>query len=313
MGDLYFDENNNLVFSGLTTDYVLCAGDIIFPTPSITYSQTPSLTPSETPTITPTITSTPTMSSTPSISITPSPTITKTPTPTPSTSPPPAVWSGLTSYWRMDENTGTVTYDAVGSVNGTLSGATWSTGKNNYCVNTSGTINYRVNCGNNYDVSKTTPWSYSVWIQRASTGGTEFNIIIAKFPNSGAYQGIGIWKDNTKRISVSIAGTTSMMVKDTTSITLLENFNWNHIVWTYNGSTTLAGMKLYVNGTEITSWTFSLDTLVGTIENTNELMLGGYENGWNTIGKIDEVGRWNRVLSSTEVTTLYNSGSGLFY
>lgn len=86
MGGLYFDKNNNLVFSGITTEYVLCADVMVIPTPSITPSitSTPSLTPSETPSKTPSETpsETPTLTPTPSSSEIPISTPSMTPTPT---------------------------------------------------------------------------------------------------------------------------------------------------------------------------------------------------------------------------------------
>jgi hypothetical protein len=105
--ELYFDENNYLVFSGITTDYVLCVTDPTPPiTPSISVSksipatatptwtptstpiltvsntQTPTVTPTLTPTLTVSLTQTPTVTPTLTVSNTQTPTVTPTLTPT---------------------------------------------------------------------------------------------------------------------------------------------------------------------------------------------------------------------------------------
>ena len=137
MGDLYFDENNNLVFSGLTTDYVLCAGDIIFPTPSITStpsltpSETPSLTPSETPSITPS--ETPSFTPTPSSSEIPVSTPSMTPTPTP-TIPAP---TGFKTEWTVAGNAAARTITLPFTNNGTYNATViWGDGSSNSTITT---------------------------------------------------------------------------------------------------------------------------------------------------------------------------------
>ena len=37
--------------------------------------------------------------------------------------------SGIISYWKFDENSGTTAYDSADGNNGVVTGATWTTGK----------------------------------------------------------------------------------------------------------------------------------------------------------------------------------------
>lgn len=80
---------------------------------------------------------------------------------------------------------------------------------------------------------------------------------------------------------------------------------WYHIVVTTgtNGN----GIKLYVNGTEVTG----TGTVTAASSDAN-LFIGKQSAGY-TYGKTDEIGIWNRTLNSSEVLELYNGGAGLAY
>ena len=73
---------------------------------------------------------------------------------------------------------------------------------------------------------------------------------------------------------------------------------------TFDGS---GNIKYYLNGS--TAGTATLATINTTADN------GEIGHGWDGYfnGSIDEVGIWDRELTSTEVTDLYNSGDGLQY
>ena len=91
----------------------------------------------------------------------------------------------------------------------------------------------------------------------------------------------------------------------------ISNGNWYHFVGVFSPST--GTVSLYVNG-----------ALVGTVastvplinpDNTNDLMFGVYQpiivvpSGPEFLtGKIDDIGIWNRALTSQEVTDLFQSG-----
>lgn len=84
---------------------------------------------------------------------------------------------------------------------------------------------------------------------------------------------------------------------------------WSHFVINVQGPL-LSDISLWENGVEITnSRTANLPTGLDTVwigESRNSP--GRY---WD--GQIDEVGVWSRALSSSEISDLYNSGSGRDY
>ena len=80
---------------------------------------------------------------------------------------------------------------------------------------------------------------------------------------------------------------------------------WRHVVTTLKRSGTNEIHTLYIDGNKKFT-----KTATGTISTTaNDLMIGLWGTGFK--GKIDEVSIWNKALTDTEVSALYNSGSGL--
>ncbi|SVD07633.1 uncharacterized protein METZ01_LOCUS360487, partial [marine metagenome] len=78
---------------------------------------------------------------------------------------------------------------------------------------------------------------------------------------------------------------------------------WQHLVLTRTATT----VKGYVNAEEVISFSNSSD-----LTSSQSLVLG-YEPTSSSYysGLIDEVAIWNDALTAAEITTLYNSGSGL--
>ncbi|QNR25456.1 LamG-like jellyroll fold domain-containing protein [Croceimicrobium hydrocarbonivorans] len=78
--------------------------------------------------------------------------------------------------------------------------------------------------------------------------------------------------------------------------------SWNHFVLTYDGST----LSLYQDGTFVSSI-----PATGSFSSSSETFNLGFlpfsGNNFMFDGQLDDVGLWNRALSSTEVNTLYNA------
>ena len=88
------------------------------------------------------------------------------------------------------------------------------------------------------------------------------------------------------------------------SSTGVSDDEWHHIVGMWNG----LHLKLFVDGIEVgtpTAWTYAQEY------NGGEFKIGKRSTGLNFVGSIDEVGVWNRALTSAEVIELYNSGAGI--
>ena len=181
---------------------------------------------------------------------------------------------------------------------------------------------------NSYLFTETTPFTFSFWFYRNNdVGQTQF---IGSYPSGsvfGAFTGITLYDQATagpvrRSFSTYLCsdntgpsnwGPLNCIQKLTTYA--LPTGQWVHVVTTYNGSKTMAGVHTYFNGAEASyDLTNSIDGLKGTFSKTG-IILGGGDTG-NTYHDdylIDDLSVWNRTLNSTEVTQLYNNGNGLYY
>lgn len=85
---------------------------------------------------------------------------------------------------------------------------------------------------------------------------------------------------------------------------------WHHIVFTYNGNSSVSGIRCYVDGVS-KSFTIVRDTLTETIQDITPSFQIGSAPIWTLFnGRVDEFVIYDRVLDSIEVTQRYNSGNG---
>jgi hypothetical protein len=84
--------------------------------------------------------------------------------------------------------------------------------------------------------------------------------------------------------------------------------DWIHVVWTYSGSGTAAGLICYVDGSPV-ALTVQRDTLSGTIVTTDDFTLATW-SGLSTLlnGLLDDVAFYDKVLSPAEVTAIFGTG-----
>jgi hypothetical protein len=94
------------------------------------------------------------------------------------------------------------------------------------------------------------------------------------------------------------------------SSSTINDGGWYHIAFTWKRT---GSLKVYVDGTLDGSFSSS-----GNYANTptNNLSINSNADGSYAIGgnaNIDEVGIWNKELSASEITSLYNDGAGKTY
>jgi len=201
----------------------------------------------------------------------------------------------------------------LGTYNGTLTnGATYGTGIINQGFSFDGVNDY-VNLGNVLDFDGSTPFTFNAWVNKSAS---KFHSIISKQGSSPNFTGYNF------RINQTGAGKLELIVNNTASTdwiycastTSYTNGAYSMLTVTYNGSQDANGVTFYINGVDA-GLTITANSLTLSASNSNDCILGAAPLGGNqyTNGLIDEVGVWNRELSSSEVTELYNSGAGLQY
>jgi len=168
--------------------------------------------------------------------------------------------------------------------------------------------------GNNY-FRKATPilglgtgaFSVSFWLKANAWGNATRGVI--DYKNDDDSNGFTIYNNSvlsTTKMGIRIGNVNPPDFFSTTSVT--TNGTWQHWVFTRDDS---GNVKWYLNGAlDNTGYNpYSADG--GTNTNLNF----GFAQTWfaSYNGYLDEVGIWNRSLSQSEITLLYNSGAGKTY
>jgi hypothetical protein len=90
-------------------------------------------------------------------------------------------------------------------------------------------------------------------------------------------------------------------------VTAINDGNWHHLACWHTASTGIPSIAID-NGTVVDG------SVLGGYFTDNNPFLIGFDNGTTYFtGSIDEMGRWSRLLTATERTSLYNSGTGITY
>lgn len=86
---------------------------------------------------------------------------------------------------------------------------------------------------------------------------------------------------------------------------------WYHLIITYNGNSLVSGLKCYLNNVSKNFTIIVRNTLTDTIKDSSaKFNLGNSNLSPYFRGKIDEAVVYDRVLTATEVSQRYNSGTG---
>jgi len=212
------------------------------------------------------------------------------------------VVNSLVGHWKFDEATSTIAYDLSGSANhGTISGATRDTATNckiSTCLNFDGTNDY-VDSDSNSIVSGSSGLTLSAWINTDTiSNSNDQEIVSARDGLNGAeivvnLDEIKFWLGN---------GSTNATAQTTDSN--LTTGTWYFIVATYDGNT----LKIYKDNIVSNNTA----TITGTIGTTTSGLGIGWDNDQVGVtnsfdGKIDDVRIYNRALSTSEISDLYES------
>jgi hypothetical protein len=231
--------------------------------------------------------------------------------------------SGLVGWWKFDDGSGTSAADSSGNGNtGALHNTpTWTTsGKYGDALVFANASNNYVDIANpaNFDLGATNPFSLAAWVYR--TNATTEGEILARVLG-GNWTVYSLWMPGngesgcnstctTNCLEMDIVNTagSNMLCKLVGGSAVTPNV-WHHVVMTYDGSVTLAGLNLYVDGVLQTA-SQTTNNLTGSILAATDLKIGTDEPGQGDsfTGTVDDVRIYNRVLSATEILNLYNDG-----
>lgn len=206
-----------------------------------------------------------------------------------------ALTDNIVSYWKLDESSGNAS-DSVGSNTATNVGiATYSAGKINNGVNLDGSSQYFT-----FDTCPQTgngSFSISAWVKADTLGSAN---CIVSFGTSSTSQAITFDLRGSKLYADFYAGTT------VTGATTLSTATWYFVVLTFDGT----NIRLYLNASLDAT---SANTSANIVDGSGAIGRAFWASGNYFDGLVDEIGLWSRALSGSEITQLYNSGTGLQY
>lgn len=211
----------------------------------------------------------------------------------------------ILAYWKLDETSGNV-YDEVSSIEGTVSGADLNqSGKIGTSVYFDGAAYDYITFGNNtnFNFGTTQDFSISCWFKYSSTGN--FQYIIEKYRTTS--RGWGFYSQDDDEIHFYLRDVSTGNVLSCNAGSGWNNGEWHLAVVTVDRD---SAMKLYIDNTSYDPQGASTSYDVST---TNDLTFATTSTSYPYTGYLDEVGFWNRALTETEISELWNSGSGLTY
>jgi regulation of enolase protein 1 (concanavalin A-like superfamily) len=213
-------------------------------------------------------------------------------------SQPGSIYSGLKSWWRLNESSGTSASDSSGYQRaGAVSGAAWATGKNGNALQFDG-VNDTVLVGNSAALTGTTDFTLGAWV-KVNSGSALGTVIQQREPGASGYLG-------EYMLNVNANGTVNFFVYgsggyqfDLTTTTTVNDGQWHYLSGVRSGTTGY----LYIDGVQAA-------TASGTIQSLNALAVSiGYDyrdTNKHFTGLIDDVRIYSRALSGAEVLSIYD-------
>lgn len=227
---------------------------------------------------------------------------------------------GLVGYWRLEEASGT-RYDCSHNGlhltdNNSCGAVTAKVGYGFTLVKTSSQY-LSASDTNIANFLKTQPFTVAAWCNLTNTGGDMF--ICGHYQATGASPNFRGWFIGTVGanavpfIQIQSDSTHYCLVGGSTCLT---NNVFRFVVATYDGTVSTNGCRLYVdNSLELNTMATDTGGLTD-IDNVSNFCIGTRGDKTASVfsnGCIDELGIWNRVLTTGELTQLYNAGLGTHF
>lgn len=203
-------------------------------------------------------------------------------------STPPTVTTGLAAWWKLDEATGSSALDALGTSNGTISGATWTAGRKNGALQFNGSTD-TILVPHNDALTLGSGLTLSAWIYIDAIRASQ---VILNKGTSGSNHNYYLMLTNRE---LSFGLYSGGFQTFTTSGLNLQTGTWYHVAATYDDAGNV--VNLYLDGTQV----YTGSTTRSLVANTEGLWIGRSQYGDNWAGRLDDIRIYNRALTSTEI------------
>lgn len=213
---------------------------------------------------------------------------------------------GPVGQWKMDENTGPTANDTSGNGNtGTLNGQPlWGPGKFSSAVDFS-TSSHNITVPANSSLNQLPAMTGEAWIYPRSLGGASLARIFNKSNSNGW---IFFLKSGPNLgFFMRFDGGTSALDATSSGGNLTLN-QWNHVAFTWDGTSSTAGVAFYINGVKVVT-TGSNPTGSRDNDSTYDFLIGNSDNGARVFdGYIDDARMYNYPRTAKQVVEDMNGG-----
>ncbi len=158
-----------------------------------------------------------------------------------------------------------------------------------------------VSFGNAFNYDASNAWSFSAWLKLDNIAAQR-QIYSKATADANVYGwNFAITTGGLVQVQARAAGTLTA----TTFAIIVPVGSWFHFVFTYAGGSNTNGMRVYIdNVVDSVPGSSAINSLLAS----QTAMIGTRNGGFPWSGKMDEVSLWDKALSASEVSDLYNSG-----
>jgi hypothetical protein len=156
-----------------------------------------------------------------------------------------------------------------------------------------------VDCGNVHAFERTSPFSIGAWIRKTDAGASR--AVVSKLDPAAAFRGYELFVYSTNVVGLNLINANTTNHLSVIGSTNVADGLWHYVEATYDGSSTPAGIVLYVDGRRETMTTL-YDSLSATMVSTAPLRVGARADGtlaW--VGEIDDVRVFTFVRTQDQI------------
>ena len=220
-----------------------------------------------------------------------------------------AAQATLVAEWRLDEGSGTTTYDSVSSTASDTVNGTWTTGVNSSALSMNGTTAQSVGLNRNASdlgISGSGAKTIVGWFKTTGTGGSPGQSFWGWSPSNGLTAGADL-RFKTQSGYLRFEVNSGYM----TNATFVADGNWHMAAMIIDANDVVNTTQLALDGKYVSTYGNSA-TLINTVGSNvtyPEMYIGQSANGTSSFnGSVDSVGIFNTALSATDIAILNGLG-----
>lgn len=224
--------------------------------------------------------------------------------------PTGALSDNLISFWELEEATNATRLDSVTVTGNNLTSNAGVTQQVGIVGNAAGfaltSSQYLSRTSNSTLQFGNKDWTVCAWAYLNSLPASDMQVVSKQQSGAGEYS--MVWKPAGPRFLLDIKAGSGTYVLSLASSVIVTTATWYMVVTSFTAATGIGSIS--VNDGVV-------DTAAKTgnpgVDNTLFCIGARATPGEFFNGRIDQVGKWNRVLTAAEITYLYNGGAGRSY